>query len=64
MSSIMQAIEIQDYARQLFQAHGFQAIAEAAQKASTFEQQGDSEQARTWRSIEAALLQMRGPHES
>jgi hypothetical protein len=60
----MQAIEIQDYARQLFQAHGFQAIAEAAQKASTFEQQGDSEQARTWRSIEAALLQMRGPHES
>jgi hypothetical protein len=60
----MQAIEIQDYARQLFQAHGFKAIAEAAQKASAFEQQGDSEQARTWRSIEAALLQMRGPHES
>lgn len=60
----MQAIEIQDYARQLFQAHGFQAIAEAAQKAHTFEQQGDDEQARTWRSIEAALLQMRGPHES
>jgi hypothetical protein len=60
----MQAIEIQDYARQLFQAHGFQAIAEAAQKARTFEQQGDNEQARTWRSIEAALLQMRGPHES
>jgi hypothetical protein len=60
----MQAIEIQDYARQLFQAHGFKAIAEAAQKASAFEQHGDSEQARTWRSIEAALLQMRGPHES
>jgi hypothetical protein len=60
----MQAIELQDYARQLFQAHGTKAIAEAAQKARAFEQQGDDEQAQTWRSIEAVLLQMRGPHES
>jgi len=60
----MQAIDVQDYARQLLDAHGFAAIAEAAQKASTFERQGDKEQARTWRRIEAALIEMRGPHTS
>ena len=60
----MQATEVLDYARQLFEARGFQAIAEAAQKASAFEQKGDSKQAETWRRIEAALIQMRGPHAS
>jgi hypothetical protein len=56
----MQTIDIQDYARQLFEAHGPKAIAEAAQKASAFEQKGDREQAETWRNIERALLLMRG----
>jgi len=60
----MQATDIQDYARRLFEAHGLKAIAEAAQKASTLEQQGDEEQAKTWRRIEAALVEMRGPHVS
>jgi hypothetical protein len=60
----MQEIEIQDYARQLLEAHGDKAVAEAAQKASALEKQGDSEQAETWRHIEAALKQMRGPHAS
>jgi hypothetical protein len=60
----MQATEIQEYARKLFEAHGFKAIADAAQKARTFEEQGDNEQAETWRRIEAALMLMRGPHES
>jgi hypothetical protein len=60
----MQITEVHDYARQLLQAQGFKAIAQAAQKARTFEEQGDDEQAQTWRRIEAALLQMRGPHES
>jgi hypothetical protein len=55
--------EINDYARQLLEAHGAKAIAEAAQKASDFEQEGQSEQAQTWRRIEAALKLMRGPHE-
>ena len=41
----MQTIDIQDYARQLFDAHGTRAIAEAAQKASAFEQKGEHEQA-------------------
>jgi hypothetical protein len=60
----MQEIEIQDYARQLLEAHGDKAVAEAAQKASALEKQGDSEQAETWRHIEAAIKQMRGPHAS
>jgi hypothetical protein len=60
----MQPSDIQDYARQLVEAHGFKAIAEAAQKASAFEQQGHDQEAKTWRRIEAALIQMRGPHAS
>jgi hypothetical protein len=60
----MQAIEIQDYARQLLAAHGDKAIAEAAQKASALEKQGNREQAEDWRHIEAAIKQMRGPHAS
>ena len=60
----MQEIDIYDYARQLLEAHGDGSVAEAAQKACTFEEQGNNEQAETWRRIEAALKLMRGPHES
>jgi hypothetical protein len=60
----MREIDVQDYARQLLEAHGARAIAEAAQKASACEQQGEREQAETWRRVEAALKQMRGPHVS
>jgi len=60
----MHEVEIHDYARQLLEAHGARAVAEAAQKACVFEQQGESEQAETWRHIEAALKLMRGPHQS
>lgn len=59
----MKESEIHDYARQLLEAHGSAAIVEAAQKASGFEQQGESEQAATWRRVEAAMRLMRGPHE-
>ena len=55
--------EIHDYARQLLEAHGGAALAEAAQRARGFEERGDDEQATTWRRIEAALKLMRGPHE-
>jgi hypothetical protein len=57
----MLAVEIQDYARKLFEAQGPKALAESAQKARSFEEQGDPEQATTWRRIEAALIQMQGP---
>jgi hypothetical protein len=60
----MQEVDIQDYARQLFEAHGAKAVAEAAQKARALEEQGDSDEAKTWRRIEAALKEMRGPHQS
>ncbi|KAB2941412.1 MAG: hypothetical protein K8F92_20760 [Hyphomicrobium sp.] len=60
----MHVIEIQEHARKLRDAHGDQAIAEAAQRAHALEQQGDAEQAETWRRIEAALREMQGPHVS
>lgn len=60
----MQEIEIQDYARQLLEAHGAKAIVEAAQKACAFEKEGKIEDAEIWRHIEAALKLMRGPHQS
>jgi hypothetical protein len=60
----MRETEIQDYARQLYDARGDKAIAEAAQKVRSFEQQGNAEEAETWRHIEAALKLMRGPKQS
>jgi hypothetical protein len=57
-------IDIHDYARQLLEAHGEMAVVEAAQKARSFEEKGETEEAETWRHIEAALMQMRGPHVS
>jgi hypothetical protein len=47
---------IAEYARQLLENRGDRAIAEAAQRAVA-----DDEEARTWRHIEAALKEMRGP---
>jgi hypothetical protein len=60
----MQEIDIHDYARQLWDAHGDKAVVEAAQKACALEAQGQSDEAETWRHIEAALKLMRGAHES
>ena len=55
--------DVHDYARQLLEARGAAAVAEAAQKASRLEERGEREQAATWRRVEAALKLMRGPHE-
>ena len=60
----MQAVEIQDYARQLLETHGDKAVVVAAKKAIAFEEKGNSNEATTWRQIEAALKLMRGPHQS
>ena len=60
----MQTVEIHDYARQLCEAHGVKANAEAAQKAGVFEERGETERARNWRRIERVLLEMRGPRQS
>ncbi len=60
----MREMEIHDYARQLMEAHGPRAIAEAAQRATACEAEGKLEQARDWRHVEDALKLMRGPHQS
>jgi hypothetical protein len=60
----MWEIESHDYARQLLEAHGAQAIAEAAKNAIDLEMKSDVEGAKTWRHIEDAMKPMRGPHQS
>jgi hypothetical protein len=57
----MDETTITEYARQLLEAHGGRAVAEAAQRAVASEQRKDSEEAKTWRQIEAALKTMQGP---
>lgn len=61
---MMHAVEIQDHARKLLASMGTKAIAEAAHKAKAFEEQGRPDDAKDWRRIEAALMQMRGPRVS
>ena len=57
----MDETTINEYARQLLEAHGDRAVAEAAQRAVASEQRKDKDEAKTWRHIEAALKAMRGP---
>jgi hypothetical protein len=60
----MEQADIPGYARQLFEAHGGKAVAEAAQKAAALEKKGEKAQAETWRRVEAALKEMLGPKQS
>lgn len=60
----MSAEDISALAHHLFETQGTKAIAEAAQKAASFERAGDQEQANTWRQVENVLRAMRGTHES
>jgi hypothetical protein len=57
----MEEMIINDYARQLMDAHGQRAIAEAAQRAAEHERNKDDDEAKTWRRVEQALKSMRGP---
>ena len=60
----MNAADISALARHLFETQGAKAITEAAQKAASFEDAGDEEQAKTWRRVEAIVWEMRGPSQS
>jgi len=60
----MREMEIHAYARQLLEAHGAKAIAEAAQNAIDLDAKGEFELAKDWRHIEGAMKLMRGPHQS
>ena len=55
-------IQVHVIARQMFEKHGLEAIAQAAQNAHACENKGDTEEAREWRHIEDAMKMMRGPH--
>ncbi len=59
----MKATDVSQRAREMFEALGPKAIAEAAQKAVACEAAGDKEQAKIWRRIETALMELRGPRE-
>jgi hypothetical protein len=56
--------QIYTIARQMFERHGLEAIAQAAQNALASERRGDREEASEWRHIEDAMKMMRGPHQS
>ncbi len=56
--------EVHEFARRLLDAHGDKAESEAAQKAVDCERQGDEGGAHDWRRIQAAIKELRGPHES
>ena len=60
----MNAADVLALARHLLETQGAKAIAEAAQKAASFEDARDEEQSKTWRRVEAVLWEMRGPHQS
>lgn len=59
----MEIKDIENYARQLFDQSGPKAIAIAAQRAAGHEEAGQSQDAETWRKIEASLLARRGAHQ-
>ncbi len=55
----MQMLQVHDFARRLYAAHGDRAELEAAQKARNLEDGGDLSQAKTWRRIQRAIKEMR-----
>ena len=60
----MNTTDISTLARQLFAAQGAKAIAEAAHKADSARQAGDTEQAKIWDRVEVALRELRGPNQT
>jgi hypothetical protein len=60
----MNTTDVSALARHLFETQGTKAIAEAAQKAASFREAGDGEQAKIWERVEAVLREMRGPIQS
>lgn len=60
----MELTKISEYARALYSAHGDKAEAEAARKARESEDAGNDGEAETWRAIQRAVSQLRGPYAS
>lgn len=59
----MKMNDISTFASQLYADRGADAIAYAAQKARALEEADEADEAQTWRKIERALLEMRGPRQ-
>ena len=59
----MDVKDIETYSAQLFDQMGPKSIAHAAQKAKAYEEKGEADSAETWRRVERALLERRGPHQ-
>lgn len=57
----MSMVQIDDYARQLYAAHGDRAEYEAAQKAKDSASKGDTATAEQWRQVREAIRVLRGP---
>ena len=57
----MSAVNVAEHARQLLDAHGDKAEAEAAQKAAILEAEGKAQEAESWRRVRAAIHQLRAP---
>jgi hypothetical protein len=55
----MNEVEIVDYARRLFEAHGDKAEAEAAQREVEARKKSDETEARDWARIRLAIHEMR-----
>ena len=60
----MDPADISALARHLYETQGPSAIAEAVQKAVSFQKSGDREQAHLWQRVESTLREMRGAHQS
>jgi hypothetical protein len=60
----MSIVQIDDYARQLYSAHGDRAEYEAAQRAKDHAAKGDRDVAEQWRQVREAIRVLRGPNVS
>jgi hypothetical protein len=60
----MSTVEIDDYARRLYEAHGDRAEYEAAQKAKDADAKGEADTAEQWRLVREKIRILRGPNAS
>ena len=60
----MNEVDIVNYAQRLYAEHGAKAIAIAAQRLRNAQDKHDEADADTWRRVELALKEMRGPRET
>jgi len=60
----MQTTQVVEFARQLLDARGDQAVIEASRRIRQAEQKGDAAEASSWKRIRSAIQELRPPHVS